>query len=324
MANRLQFDRWNEIDRILRDENPGKKTKKAIAEKLGVSAKTIQRDVDAMKKDWNAPIIFDKNRKQFRYTDNSYIRPRITIREKDFFAVCIASKVLEQYKNTPVHNKLKNIFKKIQNSLPENVSIDPGWLDSSISVMSTPQRLLNPDIWERVASGLCDGKTLRFSHTKPEAETSAKRDVDPYHIISYDGDWYLVGYCRKTESFRTFSISRIREAKVLPYHFRKKPFNIKEYFGPNRFGIIKGEKEWNIRIKFRKQTAPYILDRIWQDSQQIEKKENGEIILSFTANNFIEIKKWILSYGKNALVIEPRELADQIKEELTEALNHYL
>ncbi|MBM4389142.1 MAG: HTH domain-containing protein, partial [Deltaproteobacteria bacterium] len=63
---RPQFRRLYEIDRLIRDgEYPNYRT---LSEKLGISRKTAQRDVELLRDGMQAPIGFDSGRRGFYYT----------------------------------------------------------------------------------------------------------------------------------------------------------------------------------------------------------------------------------------------------------------
>ena len=88
------------------------------------------------------------------------------------------------------------------------------------------------------------------------------------------------------------------------------------------FGIIY-EEPVSIRIYFTPQQAPYIRERQWHPSQQVEEQEDGGIILSLYAGGFYETKSWVLSHGEDARVIEPESLRQAILDELRSSLAAY-
>jgi predicted DNA-binding transcriptional regulator YafY len=51
--------------------------------------------------------------------------------------------------------------------------------------------------------------------------------------------------------------------------------------------------------------------------------ESGELIISFQAGGFFEIKSWIMSYGAHAEVLEPEDLRNEIIEELEKNIGVY-
>ena len=53
----------------------------------------------------------------------------------------------------------------------------------------------------------------------------------------------------------------------------------------------------------------------WHESQKLTPQGDGSLLAEFDLSNTEEIKRWILSFGRHAEVVEPEELrADVIAE----------
>lgn len=89
------------------------------------------------------------------------------------------------------------------------------------------------------------------------------------------------------------------------------------------FGIYLDSKEWKVKIKFSAYQARWIKEKKWHTSQELKENRDGSLILSMTINNFEEIKRWILQYGKEAEVISPKSLREEMKKEYREGLKNY-
>ncbi|MBM4388577.1 MAG: WYL domain-containing protein, partial [Deltaproteobacteria bacterium] len=70
------------------------------------------------------------------------------------------------------------------------------------------------------------------------------------------------------------------------------------------------------RIRFTPDQAPYIREREWHHTQRIEDEEDGGLVLSFKTNNLYETKRWVLSWGADAEVMEPEELKGAVRREV--------
>jgi proteasome accessory factor B len=68
-------------------------------------------------------------------------------------------------------------------------------------------------------------------------------------------------------------------------------------------------------VHFTASAAFYARERVWGQEQTVEEEADGSIILSFTAAGLTEIKRWALSFGSAARVIEPENLAATIAAE---------
>ena len=64
----------------------------------------------------------------------------------------------------------------------------------------------------------------------------------------------------------------------------------------------------DVVVRFTEGQAPYIRERIWHPSQDLEELEDGRVVLRLRAGGFYEIKSWALSFGAAAEVREPEEL----------------
>jgi predicted DNA-binding transcriptional regulator YafY len=53
-------------------------------------------------------------------------------------------------------------------------------------------------------------KRIEFEYYTMQRGETAKREIDPYHLLFEGGQFYLVGYSREREAVRVFKLSRIR------------------------------------------------------------------------------------------------------------------
>lgn len=295
----------------------------SIALDYEVSPKTIMRDIEYLKHQMDAPIEYDRSRHGYFYSEENYHLPAMSLNESDLFAICIAQKALAQHANTPMYEKLSTVFKKIEDSLPEKVTIKPSWVHDKISVIGDNHTHINQQIWGTIADGLHFNRRLKICYHKPGDDSAKWREVDPYHMVNFQGEWYLVGYCRRRQKVLTFAVSRIRETVLLTFMFERDPaFDIDSFWG-KRFGIFGGSREYDVQIEFVREHAPYVEEREWHPTQKIKKRRDGSLVLSLKVNHLFELKRWVLSWGRGVKVLAPKELADAVKLELQEALHEY-
>ncbi|PLX48575.1 MAG: hypothetical protein C0613_10335 [Desulfobulbaceae bacterium] len=83
----------------------------------------------------------------------------------------------------------------------------------------------------------------------------------------------------------------------------------------SHFGVHWSDRLTRVRVRFSKEVAPYIRERIWHESQQISDAADGGLLLELTVSHLFDLKKWLLSWGCQARVLEPAELAEQMAEE---------
>ncbi len=315
-----QYARIVFIDKKLREG--GYPNCVTMAKEYETSIRTIQRDIGYMIDMLGAPIEYNESKKGYYYSESGYRLPDINVRESDFFALMIAEKALSLYENTPVYEKLKSIFDRIISLLPEKISIKVSWLDTKYSFLPERRTKIDARIWDILSDALRLQKTIHITHRSPGKEKT-KREVDPYHMANYRGEWYLIGYCHRRNEILKFAVSRIEQAEMREKTFDyPSSFSFEKYMGPN-FGIMTESEEYNVVLHFDTSAAPFVREREWHRNQTIVEHDDGSVRLSFITNSIIEVRKWILSWGKSVKVLEPDFLAQSICEELAQALKNY-
>ena len=284
----------------------------SLAEEWETSYKTIQRDLDYMRYELNAPIEYSAKHRGYYYSEAQYQLPAIHIRESDLFAIYLADKLLAQYEGTPIYDSLRSVFRKIEDSLPEKVATRPGNEQSLFTVLPPSATVILPEVLTTVFDCLRTSTRLEIEYRNPGGEKTWRR-VDPYHGVRFEGDWYVVGHCHLRGAIRTFSLARMHAARKGTERFDPPAsFDFRRLFG-SHFGIHWGEDEVEVRLQFDRRAAAYVRERQWHPSQQIEELTDGSLILTLTVNHLLELKRWILSWGDAVRVLAPIELTKELR-----------
>ncbi len=293
----------------------------SMAAEYEVSYKSIQRDIDYMKNQMAAPIAYDAGRRGFFYTEENYALPALSMSESDLFAIFIAEQALQQYKNTPVYDKLRRVFAKIAESLPDGIHVDPQLIDQRFSFKAAHHTVIDPAVWEKVSLATRRRHPLSLVYQKPDGSAPSQRRVDPYRMISYEGEWYIRGYCHSRRRVLTFALARIRAVSVEA----KAALEEREAAGEQEegFGIFSGNERYMVRIRFARKEAAYVRERIWHPAQRFRPGPDDSVILEFPAAHLREVKRWVLSWGDGATVEAPPELVDTIRRELAGMCHNY-
>jgi predicted DNA-binding transcriptional regulator YafY len=62
--------------------------------------------------------------------------------------------------------------------------------------------------------------------------------------------------------------------------------------------------------------ARYVQERRWAAEQRIMENEDSSIILEMTTSGHWEIARWVLTWGGEAEVLEPKELREMVAAEV--------
>ena len=298
------------IDRQIRENHYPNRAD--LAREWEVTPRTIRRDIDYLRYQLDAPVAYSALKRGYYYTEEQYQLPAIQIRERDLFALYLAEKLLAQYQGTPIFDSLQSVFAKIEDSLPDTIALCSSSEQALFTVIPPSTTVILPEVLELVFAALRSATRLTILYRSP-GSAPGKRDIDPYHGIRYEGDWYVLAYCHLRRAIRTFSLARILSAQATTIGFtRPEHLDFQALFA-SHFGIHWGRGAIVVRICFTPSAAAFIRERQWHPSQTIEEQQDGGLILTLTVNHLLELKRWILSWGSSARVLSPAPLVEEIR-----------
>jgi proteasome accessory factor B len=120
--------------------------------------------------------------------------------------------------------------------------------------------------------------------------------------------WYLVAFDSERAALRTFALPRISNPAVLKSGFvRPVDFSPEKFFA-NALGVLGGERDYRVVIRFSSAVADRVREREWHESQDLHDLPDGRLELRLRLGALPEIESWVLMWGSNAEVIQPKEL----------------
>ena len=67
-------------------------------------------------------------------------------------------------------------------------------------------------------------------------------------------------------------------------------------------------------IRFQERVADYIREKKWHESQHLRELKGGGVELHLKLSSLAEVGRWILSWGGDAVVVRPAELAQFVRQ----------
>jgi proteasome accessory factor B len=284
-----------------------------LARELEVSTKSIHRDLEFMRDRLDLPIEYDSHRVGYHYTEEVNAFPTMQITEGELFALIVAEKALQQYRGTSFEKPLLSAIKKMEQALPDTISLNLAEVEQTISFRTRAEQILDLEIFDALAKATAHRRQLELTYRKPGSKQTETRLVDPYHLANINGEWYLFAYDHARKDIRTFVPARIQSVKLTGKTFaRPEKFSLDKRLRDS-FGVHSGHGEYEVVIRFNAHAADYIREKKWHESQQLRELKNGGVELRLKLSSLVEIERWILSWGGDAVVVKPRELAESIR-----------
>jgi len=285
-----------------------------LALEIEVATKTIHRDIEFMRDRLNLPIEFNPARNGYHYTEEVSAFPNIQITEGELFALVVAEKALQQYRGTNFEKPLLSAIRKMEQSLPDTISLNLADIEQTISFRTRAEPILDLKIFDALAKAVSQRKQLELAYRKPGQRQSEKRIVDPYHLANINGEWFLFAYDHARKDIRTFVPARIQSVQPTGKTFgRTQKFSLEKRLR-NSFGVHSGEGNYEVVIRFNARAADYVREKKWHESQQLRELKGGGVELRMKLSSLVEIERWILSWGGDAKVLKPRELVESVKK----------
>ena len=311
---------------------PGGATYDELAERLEISKRQAIRYRDILDK-LGIPVgdLPSEDRKKRFGVMEHYVKkignlkiPNLDLNLSEIIALHLIKGEAKTYKGTDIEKTINTAFSKLEMFMPKGLSEK---LDA-IKTLFIPVSKFAKDysgkekIIEDITEAMLQRRTCRARYHSFSDDRIKEFCIDPLRFFEYDGGLYIYARVTRFDRVLAFAVERIKSFELTYDLFRyPEDFDPDETLG-SAFGIISDEPI-EAKIWFSADQARYIKERVWAKGQRITKHKDGSIILHIKTSGWWDVKKWVLSYGKEAKVIKPEELRKQIYDELAAASRHY-
>ena len=286
-----------------------------LMKELEVSRRTVLRDLEELRIYYNAPIEYDRARKGFYYTDETFFVKNVLISEGELVALAGILPLLERYDNTPLKDTITKVYGTISQMLPNEVEVQSSLLNN-VQFISDPLPAIDADVFQKIFEAIKVHKTVSFGYRSISSTSHTPHTLDPYKIYCQKGDWYAVGFCHNHDRYSTYNLSRMKDLVLLSDFEPDPDYEKKVHIDPN-FGVWNNELEvLKFELVFDKSINTYILERTWHKNQKCFQDKAGNVHLSFESNQLQETLYWVLGFGSAVKIVAPRELKKLYKAEV--------
>lgn len=317
--------RYRIIDRCLRNPYRPKPTKedlrKACEEGLfgsdvgaDICDSTIEKDMRAMRDEFDAPIKYSKLDKGYFYEDPEYSIDNIPLSEDDIEAIRFASKTLMQFRDVGLFKQFGFAIDKIFDRV--NISSNPmeDSVDNFVQFETVQDEVRGNEMLPLFLKAIKEKQVTRFDYTSFINEKTKSRQVLPLLLKEYRNRWYLICFAMDKEKVITFGLDRISNLELTEENYYTTiDFNPDHYF-KNSIGITANEsKPVNVVFKIDKIGSKYIQSQPLHSSQILVKEGVSKNTFSLTVIVSEELKRTLMSYGPQIEVIKPKALRAEIR-----------
>ena len=322
------------IQHLLISRYPDGYTRQELADRYGVSVRTINRYLVRLQNPlYRFPIERDEGKPwKWRLMKGPNITlPPVYFKPEDAIALTLAARLLARYADRRNQSLI--------NALEKLVSIIPNKTQPYIHRVIDNMLERNKDsvfdqVFQAVVNGWTAGRVVAVDYPTRRSETGQ----DTYYMKPYlihpsvvGHATYLIGRCKNDppeRQYRTLKLERAIDAVVTD----------EMYEIPDDFdGVALLDTAWEVWyqdpskplievvLRFIPSVTPRVRESYWHPAQRIRddpENENG-CIWSVKIASTTEITPWVRQWGHQVEVLEPPELRELIADQMREAVGIY-
>ncbi len=333
--------RYTRIHRLLRIltlvQSHSGWTAKRLAAECQVQPRTIFRDLGELEAA-GIPIYFDEKARTYRLPHGFFLPPVSLTLEEALALAVICEKVAGGRQITHLAAAYRALS-KIQASMPESIREDIARLARGVEIQAAPASPedVDADVYAKVQKAIDErcvlvcvyDSAVRTGGTPapdPANPEPSRRDgstrsgpareflFEPYALLFSVRAWYVVGFHRTYRQVRYLKLSRFSALRLIDDRFDvPRAFSVEKHLG-NAWRIIRGDRDYKVRILFDPVVASTMADTLWHRTQEIDEHPDGSATFRCTVSGLDEILWWVLGYGPHARVLEPADLRRRVAE----------
>jgi predicted DNA-binding transcriptional regulator YafY len=181
-----------------------------LAERLGVSGRTIRRDVERLR-DLGYPVeSLTGPAGGYRLAAGTAMPP-LLLDEEEAIAIAVGLRTAARASVTGIEETSIRALVKLEQVLPEHLRRRVAALGSATVAPAAGGPTVDPQQLTTIAAACRDRECLRFDYSSRDG-TATNRLVEPHSVVNLGRRWYLAAWDRRREDWRTFRVDRVDRA----------------------------------------------------------------------------------------------------------------
>lgn len=285
-----------------------------LAVECGVTERSIYRDIVALS-EANIPIYYDNG---YKLASNNFLPP-FNFDFEEYLCIRLAIESCPLNETGKYRRILQKVRAKIETRLSDTVRdrsrFSPQTTHVDIPVSQEQER--GEEFYGRIeqAADTCHCLKLKYDSVKSGL---SERIVEPYFIIFKGRAFYFVAFCRLRNELRTFRLDRVVGIELTGDRFvRRNDVTPESYF--DQSWLVYSGDPVKVVVHFTGDAARVVQSGKHHPDESIRDLGNGKVEYTVVTRGLDEIQRWILGFGRAAIVISPPQLRENLA-----VIGHYL
>lgn len=221
--------------------------------------------------------------------------------------------ILTGLKSLEVIEKPSNIERLMQKlSLNEDTVVS--LRDSIVIDLASNYKNSLSDKIALIKDAIGSKRLIEFDYYYSKGTT--RRIIEPYLITFRWSGWYVFGFCTKRQDFRAFKLNRLWALAVTGEIFTAREIP------DGKLSIGMHEDENGITVLFDGSVRYRLIEDYGLEC--FTEQADGTLLFQVGYTNRDYILSWLLAFGDKATVLEPPELAAELRSTAERMLQNYL
>lgn len=293
-------------------------TAQEIADEFNISVRTVHRYILDLG-DMGLPIYAEQGRNGGYKVLTNRVIPPILFTEEEAVSIFFAFQSLSYYRDLPFNTEINSVTHKLYSSLQNEAKAKVDKIRSYIAFWN-PKRTIETPLLNEVLTAAIENKNLHFQY---ESKSGIKtKHVHPIGVYAHDGLWYLPSYDYDRKRVLLYRIDRI--LSILSTEENEDTFmNLEEWFASNsNSNVVHSPTQLHVLLTTEGvrqcKSVPYL-----EEFVEVNADGTGYIHSTIDKGEIHFITPLFYRLGKDARVLEPRELIDGLRIRAKEILNMY-
>lgn len=275
-----------------------------LAERLEVSVRTINRDIEKLS-EARIPIYATRGRSGGISLLSDFVLNKTVLSEEEKSSILSSMRVL----GTVSYEDEKQAITRLEEFFGK-ASYD--WIE--IEFDSWGKGNFDKEKFKLLKDAILNHKIIEFEYAGHREMTN--RCVNPYKLVFRSQAWYIYAFCHLRQNFRYFKLRRMDKITVLEDRFR--PENIANNEEENKYMVHKDT--FTAVVAIDKKMAYRAFDELPKEDVIEEEDRFIYTVPNAQRDWFLD---YVLSYGEYAEVIYPEEVRNELSEKIEKMCDRY-
>ena len=197
-----------------------------LAERLEVSRRTVRRDIDRLRTLGYPVESLTGPAGGYRLRAGAAMPP-LLLDEDEAIAIAVGLRTAARASVSGIEETSIRALVKLEQVLPAHLARRVAALGSATITAPSGGPTVDPQHLTTIAAACRDLECLRFDYRSRDG-SETRRELEPHSLVNLGRRWYLVGWDRRREDWRTFRVDRLSRPAATGVRFAPRALPAKD------------------------------------------------------------------------------------------------